>query len=438
VLLAPLAILACSAPRPAGEAAERQRSEDAGRAFEVGHAQRKLPDLPARPTLRQVLHYAFRSNADLERAWFEWRMALERIPQAVSLDDPRLSFAFMFSEEEMTRWDRSTVGVSQMVPFPGKLELAGRIALEDARAAGHRFEGAKFSLQAAVASAWQELLLVDRNVEIDARNVELLRDFAEIVGSRVASGGAMQADLIKAELEFEIAQNDLLSRRAERAPVLAMLNTLLSRPAGAEIGPRPAEGPALALPDDATILALAAERNPDLQAVAAQVRGRADALDLAHKAWLPDFDLGALLRGDIERALMAAINVPLRFDRIQGAIDEARAAVRAMQAELRARGDDVRARLVLQLFLARNGDRQSELLGSTLIPRARDVVNSIRAGYGTGSTSFLELIDAQRSLLGLERMQAEVDAIRATAVASLEALCAFDFGVFGPPENGGS
>jgi outer membrane protein TolC len=248
----------------------------------------------------------------------------------------------------------------------------------------------------------------------------------------------MQADLIKAELELEMARNDLLSRRAERAPVLALLNTLLSRPAGAEIEPRPAEDSALALPDDATILALAAERNPDLQAVAAQVRGRADALDLARKAWLPDFDLGALLRGDVERALMGAINVPLRFDRIQGGIDEARAAVRAMKAELRARGDDVRARLVLQLFLARNGDRQSELLESTLIPRARDVVDSIRAAYGTASTSFLELLDAQRSLLELERMQAEVDAMRATAVASLEALCAFDFGAFGPLEGGGS
>jgi len=63
-----------------------------------------------------------------------------------------------------------------------------------------------------------------------------------------------------------------------------------------------------------------------------------------------------------------------------------------------------------------------------LLPRAGDVVTATEMGYATGGASFLEFLDAQRSLLALELAQAELEATNATAVAALEALCALDFG----------
>jgi outer membrane protein TolC len=406
------------------------KAEEAGRPFETPHDRRSLPPLETHPAPADALRYAFLSNAGLERAWFEWRMALERIPQAVSLDDPRFSFEYMFSKEMMSRWDRTTLGISQMVPFPGKLDLAGRIALEAAIAAGRRFEDAKFSLQASVVSAWHDLALVDRKIAISERNLALLRDFADLTRSQIAVGKAAQSDASKIDLELGMAQNELATMRAERAPMLAMLNALLSRKSDEPIEPQAGDAPALAivaLPDDASLLVLAAERNPELQALAAEVKGREDAWELARKAWLPDFEVSFSIQGSIERNLMGAINLPLRADRIRAGIAEAQAGTRAAQAELRAKGDDLKARVVLQIFLARDGDRQVELLTASLLPRAREVVEAVRAGYATGGASFLDLLDAQRSLLELESMQADVAAGRAKAVAALEALCAFDF-----------
>jgi outer membrane protein, heavy metal efflux system len=423
-----LSLAACSGPRPEGELAERRRSEEAGRAFETPHERRELPPLATRPALEDVLRYAFLSNADLERAWFEWRMALERIPQVTSLDDPRFSFEYMFSKDMMSRWDRTTLGLSQMVPFPGKLELAGRIALQAAIAAGHRFEDAKFSLQASVVSAWQDLAWVDRKIAIAERNLALLRDFADLTRSRIAVGKAAQSDASKIDLELGMAQNELATMRAERAPMLAMVNALLSRKSDAAIETRDGDAAAVAPPDDASLLALAAERNPELQALAAEVKGREDAWELARKAWLPDFELSLSIQGSVERVLMGALNVPLRVDRIQAGIAEAQAGTRAAQAALRARGDDLRARVVLQIFLARNGERQAGLLADSLLPRAGEIVEAVRAGYATGGASFLDLLDAQRSLLELESMRADVAAGRAKAVAALEAICALDFG----------
>ncbi len=425
-----LAVLTCqcAAPRPKGEEAERQAAEEAGESFSVPHEERDLPVLPSAATLQDVLRYAFLSNAELEASYYQWRAALERIPQAVALPDPRINLRYLFSEGQMSRWDRTTLGAAQMVPFPGKLEVAGEIALEDAIAARYRFENTKFSLQAQVVAAFAKLWELDRTIEIEEENLRLLEELRDVSLRLVSVGRAIQADATKADLEVGVAENSLLQRRAERAARVARLNALLSREPASEVDPTQLGFEPLGIPEDAEILRLAAERNPELAAIAAEVRGSEQALALAWKEWLPDFEFGFGLRGSVERMLTGMLTVPLQFDRIQAGIDEAQAGLRAARAAARARGDDLGAQVVLQLFLARDSERQIDLLRDVLIPRATEVVDGIQAAYATGGTSFLELLDAQRSLLALRLGLLRVEALRAAAVARLEALCAFDFG----------
>jgi outer membrane protein TolC len=401
--------------------------EAAGAPFATRHPERALPPLAEDAGLREVLRYAFLSNPGIERAWFEWRAALERIPQAVSLDDPRLSYEYLFSDANLDRWDRTTVGVSQMIPFPGKLALAGEAAYDDAVAAGRRFEDAKFGLQSGVVAAWSELWLADERIAIAAENVDLLEEFAEIVRGRLEVGRAAQAETAKADLEVGNAENELLRLQAARPPALARVNALLSLPSETPLRPRSSGAQPLGR-SDAEILALAAERNPELAALAAEVAAREVAIELAWRQYLPDLEVGFDVRGSMERMLMGVVNVPLRYERIQAAIAEARAAERAAEAAVRARRDDLRAQVVLRLFLARDGERQASLLDGVLIPRADEVVGATAAAYATGGAGFLDLLDAQRSLLVLRLARVEIDAQRASAVAALEALCAVDLG----------
>lgn len=420
------ALCGCAVFAPAETKDERARVEHAGEPFSTRHEARELPALPDGAPLGDVLAYAFRSNADLEMSYFEWAAALERVPQESSLPDPSLSFEYLFASERMGRWDRTTLGGSQMIPYPAKLTRAGEVALADAVAARHRLEDRKFSLQAEVAAAWYELWLVDRGIEIGAENLALLQQFASVTHEIVAVGRAPQSDASKAELEVASADNELQSLRARRSAALAAQNALLSRPAAAPLRPAPiARDPHL--PDDATILALAGERNPELAALAAEARGREDAVELARLAYVPDLSIGLDVPGAMDRSLMGMINVPLQFARIRAGIAESRAAQRSAEAALRARKDELGARMALELFLARDSDRQLSLFRDVLLPRARDVVTTTEMAYATGRSSFIELLDAQRSLLELELAAAELQATRATAVAALEALCALDF-----------
>lgn len=424
-----LALLLVSGCSVAGEKEERSELDRAGKPFSTVHEQRSLPELGESPSREAVLQYAFYSNASIEQAYFEWAMAVERVPQAASLDNPRFSFDYLFSRDQVARWDRVTLGASQMVPFPGKLEAAGQVALQAAIAARRRFEDAKFTLQAEVIEAYEELVLTDRSIAVGEANLSLLRQFVEITRAMVGVGKARQVELSKAELEAAQAENELQSLRSRRGADLARLNRLLSRPPGTVLQPvaqpEDPEFPA----GDAELLELAGARNKEIAALAAELRGQEQALDLARKAWLPDFEFSFDLRGSMERMLGAMITLPLQVGRIQAGIREAQAGIRAAQAALRNQGDDVRARLVLNVYLVRDSDRQVRLIRTQLLPKAREIVEATREAYGTGGAVFLELLDAQRALLTLELEAARMDALRREAGARLEALCGLDFGV---------
>lgn len=415
----------CSVP---GEDAERSAADRAGKPFQIPHAERELPILPEEAALDEVIRYAFLSNASIERAFYEWRSAIERIPQAGSWEDPRFSFGVLFPKDRMSRWDRTTLGLSQLLPFPGKLDAAGRASLEGAVAAGRRFEDARFALQADVVEAWQSLALADRSIASAERHLRLLRESVQIARTLVETGKAKQAELTRMELERDLGENALKSLEAERPPALARLNALLSRAPKLPLRPKaPAPPRRLETGDDA-LIALVAERNPELQAMAAEVRGREAALDLARRSWLPDLEISLSIQGTVERMIEGMFSLPFQIGRVRARIDEASADVRAVQAASRQRLDDLRAQVVLQIMLARNGGRQAELFRDRLLPKAREIVETVKASYGAGTSSYLELVDAQRALIDLELEQARMEALRDSAVARVEALCALDFG----------
>ena len=149
--MAPLALaLSGCVLRPAGTDEERAKLDRVGTSFERPYEQRELPELPADPAWRDVLHRAFLANGDLEVAYFNWKAAVHRIDMAAAYPNTNLSlgFEYMFSSESMKSWDRTTV-TAQPDPmanlaFPTKVKQAGRIALADAQAAGERFRSAKF------------------------------------------------------------------------------------------------------------------------------------------------------------------------------------------------------------------------------------------------------------------------------------------------------
>src|SRR6266478_5679725 len=166
---------------PKGTREEQSAVREAGRPYTQPFEQRNIPDLPANPTWQDVLHRAFLANGDLEAAYFDWAAAFARIDQAANWPNSNVAptFSYMFSGGRMKAWDRTTVNVGfdpmQNVSFPTKTAKTGRVALENARAAGQRFAARKFALQKQVLQAWLDLALMEEQIRIQRDNTSLLR-----------------------------------------------------------------------------------------------------------------------------------------------------------------------------------------------------------------------------------------------------------------------
>jgi outer membrane protein TolC len=417
---------------PSGIGLERANLFDAGEPFEPEVANRELPQLSDNPTWRQILNRAFLANGQLEAAYFQWKAALARIDIAASWPNSNveLGFDYLFSSEQMKSWDRTTIFAgfdpAMSLTLPQKARQAGKVALAEARAAGVLFEQMKFDLQRDALVAWFDYLRAAQLERIERDNVALLRLLADTASARVQAGGPQQ-DLLKAQIELSLAENTLQKLQAERVSLRATVNALIAREPDAPLNP-PAELPApRAMPvDDARIIAIAVDKNKELAALAHQVQGRRDALELARMQWIPDFNVTAGFTGTISQFVGASLMLPTNAPAIRGAIEESRATLRAQEAILRQGKLDRAAEVVAALLMARDAARQSDLFEQQVLPRARQTLDAAREAYSAGRAGFIELIEAQRTLLDVRRMIVEARITRENALAELECLICAD------------
>jgi outer membrane protein TolC len=436
-VLLPIALIALAgcALRPAGEDAERQRAADAGRPFTDTVV---LRPFPANPTPEDYLNIAFLRNADLHERYWEWRAAIERIPQDSSFPNVALPFSTMFSggsrdvagEGMQKLWNRTTLGLSNDpmsdIPFPTKLSTAGRKALQEARAAGLRFEAAKFLLQLRVLSTCDDLALLAETIRLRQADAELLRLTVRLAAVRAQTAGG-QPDILKAQTSLDMAENELSNLRTQVAAADAKLNALIGRPA-TDPAPLPASPPALRpLPAaDADLIRLASERSPALQALAREVAGKEEALALAKQAYLPDFGLSLSVTGSVAQTLGGMLVLPTRLEAIRAGIEEARANLQAAAAARTQYERDLAASFVLNLYALRNDDRQIKLFEETIIPRARQMIELAQNSYSTGELPFADLVEAERELLNARLVTAQLIVERDKALLAIESWSAVD------------
>lgn len=423
------------APRAARD--ERARVAAAGEPYARPFAERELPDLPPEPTWRDLLQRAFLVNGDLEAAYLDWSAAVTRIDRAAGYPNTNLSlgYEYMFSGENLKAWNRTTLSIGfdpmQNLSFPTKVFAAGRVALAEAEAAGHRFASAKFALQRRVLSAYLDYALRAEQVRLRSADTELAA-MTVIAATSQVNAGVAQGTLLEADAAHRRALNALRALRADLVALQAMLNALVARPPDAPLPPPSSLPAARALAaDDAEILALAAVQNPELQALAGEVRGRTHALALARQRFLPDINPFAGITGSIEQFAGAAITLATTIPQIRAGIAESRAMLQRGEAMLRQGQLDRAAELVAALSLLRDSERQVLFLETEVVPIVEQKAEVATNAYAAGSVELTEAIDAQRAALELQDSIAEARILREKKLAEIEALLGVDVETIG-------
>lgn len=415
---------------PEGTKHEQAKLAEAGKPYEPPVEQRSLPELSSSPTWQDVLHRAFRANGDLEASYFEWKAAVERIEMASAYPNSnvQVGYSYMFSSEKMKTFDRQTFAFgfdpSMNLSFPTKVQQKGKVALDEARAAGERFRTAKFDLQRRVLSQWADLRMLEAKQRVQAELVSLSRLAIDAIRAKAQAGG-VQRDLLRAEASLRTQENNLQNTQAELSAMRAMLNGMLARDPSAALDTSQ-DVPREIAASDPQILASAVELNPEIATLARQAEGRSDTLELARMQWIPDINPSFLFTGNVSQALGATVMLPTTIAEIRGGIREAEAMLRAGEAMLRQTRSDRAATLVATLVALRNSERQATLFETTLVPLADRVLSNTRQTYAAGSAMYLDLLEAQGMVLETRLMAIEAHAARDKRLAELEALMGTD------------
>ncbi len=353
-------------------------------------------------SLRRVKALAIRSHpAGLEAE------ALRRLGQAeVSLArtwrDPEAELTFGEGKERDGRGaSRSESGwrVSQEIPFPisykHRVRAARFAALSlDAEAAGRRLE-LLFLVELSyfdLAAATERLSLLTESAGDAAR-------IFEISSKRVEFGEARESERLRAEIELLRQQRALERARADAGGLREILRRLAGPDLPDDFGVEPQALSAGTVPSLDALRRKLGESNPEMAAARAEAGRAAETRRAAVWGVFPDVFAGVYGERELDksaRGFSLGLSIPL-WNANRPLIARSRADESRAEAALR----------VLEIELQNDLDRdfrdfqlaseQAEIYRARLLPAARESLRLARLAYEEGETSFLELLDAQRT-----------------------------------------
>ena len=366
--------------------------------------------------LRSLVDYALENNPEINAAIQTHRADLERVAQATALPDPRLNLRYFFEEVETRVGPQEhAIGISQTLPWFGKLRLQGVAATESARATAERIASIRNKVIAEVASAWYELYYLGQSIEIVRGNRDLVLHLERVARARYGTGAATHADVIRAQVELGNLENRLASLEDRRSPLSARLNAALNRPT-TELFVLPTDVSFLTVsPSDEDILRQVALNNPELQATDFDIQAARTLKERAKKNYLPNFTVGVDYiatgearnptvpdSGDDVLSASVGVTLPIWRSSYSAGVKEAEAKIRSEQYRRDQLLTQFHADTVTALFKLRDAERQIDLYENTLLPKANESLAATQRAYSTGASPFADLIDSQRVLLNFE------------------------------------
>jgi cobalt-zinc-cadmium efflux system outer membrane protein len=328
-------------------------------------------------------------------------------------------------------YDRSydtVISLSQPLEIAGKRKdrrLSGEAALAASRA---RLRDARRSVGNAVAKAYAAALFARETAAISRESAASLGRSAELAKSRFEAGEISKTDLLQIQIaEGRFRADSLAAEGALRTSLIAL---------AAALG-EPREAASLRLTDSLAALAAAAEKEggapgpagtsdplgarPDVEA-AQRSLDRADAdRQLQRDLRVPDPTLLVQYeREPPDRPNSAGFGIALAlplFNLNTGAIQAADAARESARIDLDRARSRARAEMAAAASNLATARARFRTLDAELLPKAREVRETVAFAWTEGGASLLELLEAERSLNDLRTAaaSAQSDLVQAAA-----------------------
>jgi len=403
--------------KPPAESDSRSESKTRSTApnLPVGAAKLSEPSAPIKEppgalTLREALALALTENREL--APFAWQVRANeaRILQAGLRLNPELGLqvedVFGTGSFRGGRETQTTLQLSQVIELGDKRAARGEAASQAGGLITSEYELKRVEV---LGDVTQRFILVVANqlaLDLALTNQQLAEDALRTVRERVTAGKGSaledrkaQVALARGELLVEGARHDLHAARKKLAASWRNTQPVFER-AEADLFARKSVPPFEEFAERIS-------KSPEIARWVSEKKLREAEIKLADARRVPNVTVGGGLRrleGPGDMALVFGFSMPLQlFDRNQGGAAEARALLGRTEAEQKAA--EVRLGIVLLgLYEEMAHDAHvMEGLQKEILPKAEDALAISREGFAQGRFSYLEVLDAQRTLFDIKQ-----------------------------------
>jgi cobalt-zinc-cadmium efflux system outer membrane protein len=350
-------------------------------------------------TLDQALQTAFARNPDLAAAQWEIGIAEGDRQQAGLIPNPEVSW-----EAEDTRRDSrtTTVMLSQPIELGGKCGARIDVASRAQDAAGIELQRKRNALRADVIQAFTSAQTAQQRLQLSRQSLQLAEHGLRVALGRIEAGKSSPVEGTRAQVQRSEVRLELSRAERDQANAYQQLAQVMGAPIPTSTTVQTATQSMPAVPPPTRLLERLNE-TAELRLATLQIDQREASLGLEKAQRIPDLtvSIGSQYSElERERVNVVGLSMPIPlFNRNQGNV--LAAARRTDQARDLRNATELRLRSEIQTTLEQwqtaNGEVQA--FNQTILPAAQRAVDSATRGFEMGKFGFLDVLDAQRTLI---------------------------------------
>src|SRR5580704_1482367 len=386
--------------------------------------------------LSELLAEAEKNNPQIEAARQGWQAAKQVPTQLSTLPDPEfnLQHVSVGSPRPFAGYTNSDfaylgLGVSQDIPYPGKLRLKGEIAKREADVSQQQIESVRRAVLAELKASYFQLAYLSKTLAILEEDGELLKQVEQAAQARYRSGMGTQQDVLQAQLQKTKLLREIAMHHLQVGKLEAQLKQLLNR---SQESPDiktadPLETPLVQTYAD--LLAAAEVQNPEIAGAQKMIERQSLQVDLARKDFYPDFNVQYMWqRTDPAQfrayyMLSVGIKVPnYRSRKQRPELAQAESEQLRARTELQVQSQQLAGDLRSQYVIVQQTSELLKIHREGLSPQARSEFQSGLAAYQSNKQDFQALLTAFLDVLHLDEDYWQNMAEYETAVARIEQL----------------
>ena len=354
-------------------------------------------------SLEELLTLAYRNNPGVQEYRHSWNAEDSLVTSKATLDDP------MVGVSELDRGLKTQYGtISQKIRFPTKYIYQAKAQQSKANSSRSMLNAKKLEVRQQVTTLYYAIYSAQKIIQLTEANMESVKEFARVAEKKYAAGKSSQGDSMKAHFELTQLELDLIRLRQEEQALQDKLKAIVNAPSIERIEISNFE---LSPPQffeekinsmEPELLEQLQGNSPTLRSETYKLKEAEFKSSLAKWEFAPDFQLQYQQRiaGEPQdsKIFSIGVTVPLWFWKKGSEASAASAQKLAQEYRLQ----DTALKLVAQIKdlkgQVRTGAKTLKIYQTSLIPQAQGAYNSSRSAYQANRTSFLDLLDSERSL----------------------------------------